>query len=476
MLRQSFGEALAAWMCENGVSAKRLAEMTGYKSKTSIVRILREESVHAGRERLFASMGDLGLLSSQARASLAQALEYSRVGPARAEARSHLRHLLTGCPEAQIAPELARALEPLLGAHSARILLLNGCRMELTEALRDILRKRPAHAMEHYVNVDMSSGGAMEALCAILTIACVPAYTCAIRETQPGAREGPLMHDLLCYSAQDRDGVGVDTLILFPGGGRVEVHTQPTAFGLFNFLRRAIGVEDFQPVVAAYSMQEGPESIVEAMRFCTELERGCNARVVKPDVCINEVEGSYLRAALLDGGVLRSFPGWTERQIRAQLEEFFYYHEQRFQSAFKGARLRRRIMSPRSLRRFALTGRFDSAFSAVRSFTVEERVAVLENFARHMRQSSDAPLYFWREQSDLAMEVHCFENVGIIAFPAREAGGLNVNFQASILRHPRMAALFQECFDDDLVRNCATSASESLLYINSLLDELRAAP
>ena len=93
-----------------------------------------------------------------------------------------------------------------------------------------------------------------------------------------------------------------------------------------------------------------------------------------------------------------------------------------------------------------------------------------------MRQSGDAPLYFWREQSDLAMEVHCFENVGIIAFPAREAGGLNVNFQASILRHPRMAALFQECFDDDLVRNCATSASESLLYINSLLDELRAAP
>ena len=55
------------------------------------------------------------------------------------------------------------------------------------------------------------------------------------------------------------------------------------------------------------------------------------------------------------------------------------------------------------------------------------------------------------------MEIHCFENVGIIAFPAREAGGLNVNFQTSILRHPRMAALFEECFDDDLTRNCAVS-------------------
>ena len=87
------------------------------------------------------------------------------------------------------------------------------------------------------------------------------------------------------------------------------------------------------------------------MRFCTELERSCNARTVKPDVCINEVPGAVLYAALRDGGVLHHFPGWTERQMRAQLEEFFYYHDQRFRSAFESERMRGRIMSPRSLRR-----------------------------------------------------------------------------------------------------------------------------
>ena len=35
--QKTFGEALAEWMRASGVSTKRLAERTGYKSKTSIV-------------------------------------------------------------------------------------------------------------------------------------------------------------------------------------------------------------------------------------------------------------------------------------------------------------------------------------------------------------------------------------------------------------------------------------------------------
>ena len=474
--QRTFGEALAEWMRASGVSTKRLAERTGYKSKTSIVRILREEGVHAGRERLLEQLRKQDLLDPAAYASLAQALEISRVGPARARGRMCLRRLLVGRREAELSPSLMQALEPLRQARSARMLLLNGCRVELTEELRRILRQRPAHVMEHYVSVDFSSERAMEALCAILAIACVPAYACAIREMRPDRREELLRQDMLCFIAQDRDGVSADTLVLFPGDDSVRVHTQPSSFGLFDFLRRILVEGDFQPAVGAYATQEGPESIVEAMRFCTELERGCNARTVKPDVCINEVPGAVLFAALRDGGVLHHFPGWTERQMRAQLEEFFYYHDQRFRSAFEGERMRGRIMSPRSLRRFVLTGRFDSPFPAIRAFTVAERVAILENFARHIQRDGGCPLCFWSDADDLTMEIHCFENVGIIAFPAREAGGLNVNFQTSILRHPRMAALFEECFDDDLTRNCAISPSESLLYLRSLLDELRATP
>lgn len=49
---RTFGECLEELMRDKGISAQRLAEMTGYKSKTSIARILRDESIHTGRERL----------------------------------------------------------------------------------------------------------------------------------------------------------------------------------------------------------------------------------------------------------------------------------------------------------------------------------------------------------------------------------------------------------------------------------------
>ena len=125
-----------------------------------------------------------------------------------------------------------------------------------------------------------------------------------------------------------------------------QVHTQPSSCGLFDFFRSAILRGGIRPAVAASSiLKEGPETIVDAMRFCTEMERGRAARAIKPDVCLNQIPGEILRAALVDGGVLRHFPGWSERQIGAKMEEFFYYHSQRFHNAFAGEQPRMQIMS-----------------------------------------------------------------------------------------------------------------------------------
>lgn len=474
--QKPFGETLAGLMRAKKLSAKRLAGLAGYKSKTSIVRILREESVHSGRERLFARMDELGLLTPDERQALLRGLEFSRVGGDRAMARLGLRRLLTGEWNARApAPALANALESLRAAHSARILLLNGCHPEVVLPLRDILRKRPAHAMEHFVTVGASARQDMDALCAILSIAFVPAYACALQDTQ--APDGlSTRQDALCFTAQDRDGVGTDTLILFPGGEDAVIHTQPAAHGLFQFIRQAIARDNFRPVVSAGAQRDGPEAIVEAVRFCTELERGRNARVVKPDICLNEINGALLRPALLDGGALRQFPNWDERQLRARFEEFFYYHDQRFQDNACGTHAHWQVISPRAMRHFALTGRFDSHFSTIRPFTVEERIAILEGAMQRMRANRGTCMHFWNVGGSLAMEVHCLENMGVIAFPAGQEGGLDISFQATILRDQRLSALFQECFDDDLLRNCTMSAQESMRYMAGLLDELRAAP
>ena len=48
-----------------------------------------------------------------------------------------------------------------------------------------------------------------------------------------------------------------------------------------------------------------------------------------------------------------------------------------------------------------------------------------------------------------------------------------MNYRASIIRHPRLVELFEECFWDDLLRNHALSREESVAYLEGLVRELR---
>lgn len=472
--QSTFGECLEALMHAKGLSTQRLAELTGYKSKTSIARILREECVQEGRERLFQKMDALGLLTEQERQSLQCALETSRLGKRRMAARLRLRRLLTGAKATETLDEaLAQCLEGLRTARAAQILLVNCCHPALAERLGEILAQRPAHTLEHFVTIGPCEEQMMEALCAVLSLAYLRAYSCAVRDVN---REIPAAagREILCFSAQNRDGASTDTLVLFDGDGKAMVHTQPASQGLFGFLKRAVAGQGYRQVIETYQQQESPEAFVSSIRFCTELERSKPACIIKPGPCLNEVASGFLRAALLEGGVLRYFPEWNERQVRALLEEFLYFHARRFENSFYGAHARRQIMSPRAVRHFALTGRFEAPFLAIRPFAVRERIAILEHFERAMEKNSGFSMRLWNEESDFAMEVHCFENSSILAVPAELSSSVNVYYPAVTLRHPRLAALFTECFEDDLLRNSTLSEQESLGYISGLLDELRA--
>ena len=91
-----------------------------------------------------------------------------------------------------------------------------------------------------------------------------------------------------------------------------------------------------------------------------------------------------------------------------------------------------------------------------------------------MDKNDGFSMRLWNEESDFAMEVHCFENTSILAVPAALSSSVSVYYPAITLRHSRLAALFTECFEDDLLRNSTMSAQESFGYISGLLDELRA--
>ena len=77
---QTFGSCLRDLIAENGWQMDWLTEAAGYKSKTSVLRILREESSARNREQFFRRIDGLGLLRPEARRQLQDALEVSALG------------------------------------------------------------------------------------------------------------------------------------------------------------------------------------------------------------------------------------------------------------------------------------------------------------------------------------------------------------------------------------------------------------
>lgn len=473
---RTFGECLEELMHAKGLSAQRLAQITGYKSKTSIARMLRDESAHAGRERLLRCMDALGLLTAEEKRALQSGIEVNRVGRENALARSMLFDALTGKDGAvPLAPEVEEALNALRSARSARVLVLNCCWPGVLCALRGILEARPSHALEHFVTIGNTPLQMMPVLCTLLRSAYLPGYACfAWRDG--GDSSGVSGVNAVCFTAQDRDGARWDTLVFFSRRDHGAAITLPAERGLFDFFERAIERQDFVPIVSAYAPLAGPSGLVNSMRFCTELERNANISAAKPDLCINAVEPSFLRAALLEGGVLEGFAGWDEKRVRALLEEFLYFQQRRFEAEFSGAKTRRLVMSPRIVRVFALTGKFSTPFPAIRPFTVRERIRILENLIHAAQDARDYSLYLWREEKEIVFEVTCFHDLGIFASPSGESGALDIDIQASMIRHPGLVSLFLECFEDGLLRNNVMSGQQSLDYLAGIVEGLRQGP
>ena len=471
----TFAQQLESTMRKKGLSAQKLADLIGYKSKTTVVRILREESVHAGREKLFAGMKALGILTAEEQRALYDALEVSRVGPERALARAMLRAALTGRTDRFASPsrELSGALEMLCASREAKILLLNCCWQSVILPLREVLEKRPNCTIEHYVSIPARESVAMAALCAMLNIACMPAYSC-YTTAEAGADTPSMPQSALCISAQDRDGQSMDVLISFRDAQTFTVLRQPSEGGLFDFMRSVLQKYEWRRIVSAYDMATGPETLVQCMHYSTQIERDCHVRAVKPVMCINEVEARILRDALTDGGVLRHFPQRPEKNVLAMLDDFLYFQEIRYDSLFSGSTRRRQIHSARSQRRFALTGKFDMPFHAIRPFTVPERISILENYAEAMLGASGFSARAWNQDEDMELEVYAFEGVGILSLPSDMHGWESVDYQASMIRHPRLLSLFEDCFDDDLERNCTLSMQDSRAQVLDLISMLRA--
>lgn len=461
-------------------SLTHLASVLGYSSKTSVVRILRGESSYGHQQAFFKKLRARNLLDEADDRALERSLEVSRVGVEAASARKILHDLIHN-PEA-LSGELPQALKDVLdelsAARSARVLAVNCVFPALFSGLRPVLAAHPEFSFDHFFRLGPSETAAAAALSCASQMAYLPNYRAySIERDLP--RRLIFGANLLLASAVAPSGAETDFLVLFADADSLRILRLPAGDRLFRFFSDALEAEKAmcETVTAACHIDAGPATFIDVFQYWLDCESNRNLYQVKPDLCANVIPSRYLRASLLGGGVMKAFPGYSERDVSQMLEALLKLQEARYQNMFFSRRAKHILLSQAALARFAQTGRITEHFEFMRPFTVGERADLLEHLLDQHLHNGYFTLYFWKDPEIFpAMEVDCMDELGVTAFPSVCPPDARKGYCCSMILHPRLIASFRDYFMDDLRRNRTLPDAQAVRFLKSLVLDLRSRP
>ena len=464
-------------MKEHRWSAQYLASALEYSSKTSIVRILHGESSYSHQQSFYKKLCASNLLSQEDAAAFAQALEVSRVGLEKATARQILHNFIYN-PNSLSAflPEvLKNFLAELNAAQSAKLLAVNCVFPSLFSGLRPIIAEHDVFEFQHYFSLGPSEIDAASALSCVSQMAYLPNYEAhSLREDCQGRLI--FRSNMFCASILSSAGESFDYLIHFSAVDCPNILKAPSGDGLFAFYSRMLEKEkdNCEGITASCQIGDGPMAFIDVLKYWLDCENNRNMYEIKPDLCANMIATEYLRASLLEGGIMSVFGEYPEEAISQMLDVFLGYQSMRFDNMFRSKRAKHILMSQNALKKFSQTGLITEHFAFMRPFTVKERIQILEHLLDQHKNNGYFTIYLWKEtDSDPVMEVDCWDDLGVTAFPSVKDSAMQKSYCNSIILHSRLVSVFKDYFMDDLRRNHVLSNVKSAQFLEDLILKLK---
>lgn len=472
----TFAEALRALMSKRRWTCEALAGMVGYKSKTSVVRILQEKSSPANRELFLERLCSAHLLAPDEEALLRDALHTSSIGRDQARARGILYGIIRGCApgELELSAEFKSMLELLEQSASAQIMLVNCMWPQLAERLSDLLAARAQRRLEHLFTLRADGASAANALSCTTKLAYLPNYQ-GYALSGPDAEAHPLRGaNMLCATLAAPSGEQTDMLIVIDEPCRAHAHMLPAQQGLFAFWRAAFteAARSFRPVTNRCDAASGPESFVSLNRAMRDCERRRTTYQIAPDFCAGLLPVNCLRDSLAGDPLRKAFGRVDSATLERLLDEFVDCQRQRYEYMFASSNVKHILLSTSALRRFALTGMLSSHFQAMRPFTPDERRDILSNVLKHALSDPHFHLYLFRNDFCPACEITCWENCGMVCMPIDRRGTPASNYCCNIVRHPQLVRSFISYFKDVLLPNCTLDGGSAVSFLRELIARL----
>lgn len=458
---------------EHHLSLAELAAVLGYKSQTSIARIIQDKANDESLVRFAQLMKESPALAltDEEREGLDQVLEYKRLGPVKYAAAQVLRQLLRGdmplVDPVLLDPQTGQRqtmLSRYLSMKGLKITVLNCETMALFTALAVLTRQGRAK-VEHYLYSDRSLMRTVLAVRAVLPILHDPDYfggmTFASRDFLLNNPRGILLSDvMLCEYV--KDNIPWYDLVVF----------QSKTEGMrFSFLGNGEPIHRMLEQMKAKAQPlrnpgiPGPRGdYASFLRSCADMERDSAVCRIKPDFGFEQVPVTIWKQAILEG------PAIADSSV-GNLAELTDICIRRQQNAFTKKQHQYHVFKPQAVWKFVKTGRLSDQFWAFRSLTMAERLQTLQTIQRLSRENPYFHLHFLRDERFIRDdEILLLGNKAVCIIKPGTDYDLNAGHSEAIITQSEFIQIYYDYFINSILANQVLSPEETQSLLQEMID------
>lgn len=446
------------------LSLAELADVLGYKSQTSIARVMQGKANTESVIRFAQLMKESKALAltDEERDRLDQALEFKRLGSVRFAATQILRQLLRE-DMPLVDPVLADAqtgrrqtlLSRYLPMKDLKITVVNCETMALFSSLAVLTRQGRAK-VEHYLYSDRSLMRTTLAVRAVLPILHDPNYygglTFASREHLLENPRGILLSDVMVCE-YTKDNIPWYDLVVF----------QSKTEGMrFSFLGNG---EPIHRMLEGMKAQAQPirnpdilgprDNYTSFLRSCADMERDSTVCRLKPDFGFEQVPVGIWRQAFVEG------PTMVDGGV-GDLTELTDICIRRQHNAFTKKQHQYHVFKRQAVWKFLQTGRLSDQFWAFRPLTMRERLQTLETIQHLSAENPYFHLHFLRDDAMFRNdEVLLLGSKALCIIKPGTDYDLNAGHSEAIITQPEFIQMYQDFFMNSVLTYHVLSNQET---------------
>ena len=443
---ESFSQCLQAWMKDTARSIAAVAADAQLKSKTTVARILKDQSTYQSYEKLYEALSSHTSIDEKWKSRFEHALRAEKVGLRQYALFEAIRDELL---EQRIRRSPGNTGEPTT-------ILIMGCPWQKTNDFIDqCLSQNRSVSIFHYLTTNelFDDPPVVAGLMARLKDDRYQAFIVANEELLASR----ISWNIMLRKKQDTG----EEFITISGGDALSWQWLPSSGNVVREYQSMLTGLEPQSLYHNSDIKKGTDYI-RLMKECWQMENMHNKVLLKPTPAIQMLPTDVS---------IETFTGFLDNYIlpvAPSADSIVYYFRKRAETFYSCETTM--VISYQATMDFINSGRLSDHFFACRAFTKEERIISLSYLLECMDKPHTRILFTKDEQLCETFSFEAFSKFGTLIYPSRTSYNVERDaYRELILPGDMFETLFRQFMDEMIIPETCYTAAESKQMMKELI-------